>query len=465
MNPSRNSKSYECCIIGAGPAGLGAALELVKHGVTDIVIIDKNKTVGGLARTDILDSVRFDIGPHRFFTRNKEVNKIWHDTLGEDFRSVSRLTRIFYKKRYFNYPLKPSDIIIKLGLLESLDAIFGFIVAQISRKNETITFEDWIIRKFGRKLYETFFKAYTEKVWGIPCNQISAEWAVRRIKGLDALEIIKNSLWGSRNNGIKTLASEFDYPVLGAGQMYNAICDRLLRSGAQLMLDSRVVRFNRKDNIIQSVDILQSDGGEIGITAKQFFSSVPLAHFFQMLEPEDASRINAAAGALKYRDHITVELQVAREAVFPDQWIYIHSPDMQITRIANYNNFSRAMSQDNRKTALSAEYFVFKDLGLWSEPDKFLIDLAAGELEEMGLIKKCEIEKAWVVREPEAYPIYQVGFQEQRSLLKSRVEEYLNFYSIGRAGMHKYDNQDHALMSGISASRNYLKSEGSPYAL
>jgi len=463
-NEQSNLKSFECCIIGAGPAGLGAALELVKHGVTNIVLVEKNKSVGGLARTDNFDGVRFDIGPHRFFTKNREINKIWHDTLGTDFQPVSRLTRIFYRNRYFNYPIKPQDI-LKLGPGESFNAVLSFISSQMRKKDSVITFEDWVTQKFGRKLYETFFKTYTEKVWGIPCSQIGAEWVDQRIKGLDALEVIKNAFLGGRNEKIKTLAEKFDFPVFGAGQMYETLCDRLVSQGAELMLNSTVVRYNRKDNTIESINVNDSGRRQLCITAKQFFSSIPLAHFFAMLNPLDSDEINKAAGMLRYRDHITVDLLVKNESLFPDQWIYVHSPDVQMARIANYKNFSKAMVADKNESTLSVEYFVFKDKGLWKESNESLAQLAISELEKMGLAKKRDVEKYWVVRETEAYPVYYIGLQEHYNVLRLRIDQFANFYSIGRAGMHRYNNQDHSLMSGILAARNYLKLPGSPYVL
>ena len=451
--------------MGAGPAGLGVAYELVKNGVTDILIIDKNKQVGGLARTDVLDGDRFDIGPHRFFTKNKEVDQIWHDTLGSDFQPVSRLTRIYYKDKYFNYPIKPADVLIKLGPLDSLNAILSFLSSQISKKNKPITFEDWIVQKFGRKLYEMFFKTYTEKVWGIPCDQVGAEWAAQRIKDLDAFEVLKNALFGDKKKKIKTLVEEFDFPVLGAGQMYETMCDKVVSQGVELMLESKVIRFNRQDNTIKSIDVLKTNGKEININAKQFFSSIPLGNYFRMLNPTDSPQISDAAEMLRYRDHITVDLLIKRKIVFPDQWIYIHSPDVRIARIANYKNFSKAMVKDKNTTALSVEYFVFTCDDLWNKTDDLLVDMAINELEKMRLIEKREVVNAWVIRETEAYPIYYLGFQDHYNVLKSRIDQFDNFYSIGRAGMHKYNNQDHSLISGILAARNYLKLPGSPFQL
>jgi protoporphyrinogen oxidase len=460
-----NSKSYECCILGAGPAGLAVALELTKHGVTDIVIIDRNKIVGGLSRTEVFDGARFDIGPHRFFTKNKEIDKIWHNTLGVDFKPVSRFTRIYYKDKYFNYPIKPFNILSKLDLLESLHVMFSFAASKIREQNKPLTFEEWVTQKFGRKLYESFFKTYTEKVWGIPCSQISAEWAAQRIKGLDIIKLLRNSLLGGVGEKVKTLAEEFKYPILGAGQMYETMCDKVVLAGAETMLNSQVISFNRKNDVIESIDVKNSDAEQVRITAKQFFNSSPLTHFFKMLNPPESDEIQQAVEELYYRDHITVNLLVGGNNLFPDQWIYVHSPQVQMARLTNYNNFSKTMAGNKNKTALSVEYFVFQHEEMWKKSDNFLKSLAIDELRDLGLIEKSMVDKSWVVRETESYPTYYLGFDKYYNLLKSRLNQFNNLYSIGRAGMYKYNNQDHSMISGILAARNYLKLPGAPYNL
>jgi len=459
------SRSCECCILGAGPAGLGAALELTKHGVSDILIVDRNKTVGGLARTEVHGGARFDLGPHRFVTKSKEINKIWLDTLGSDFRLVSRLTRIFYRNKYFRYPVKPLDVLAKLGPVESLNVMFSFVISQMKRKEKAISFEDWMVQRFGRKLYEIFFKTYTEKVWGIPCSQIGAEWAAQRIKGLDILEVLRNALLGGKSNRIKSLVEEFHFPVLGAGQMYEAMCDNIVSQGAELMLGSTVVRVSRQDSIIVAIDVRDPDSKVTSITAKHFFSSIPLKGLFNMLDPPESSQVKRSIEALRYRDHITVDLLVNGENLFPDQWLYIHTPHVQMARLVNYNNFSDAMVDAKNKSALSIEYFTFQNGGLWNRSDDSLRDLALTELDRIGLVKKKSVERSWVVREPEAYPMTYIGFQPHYDLLKSRIDEFTNLQPIGRAGMHKYNNQDHSIMSGILAARNYLRLPGSPYNL
>ncbi len=460
-----SSRVCECCILGAGPAGFGTALELVKHGVTDIIIIDRNDIVGGLARTEAFDGVRYDVGPHRFFTKNKEINQLWHETLGADFRPVNRLTRIYYRNKFFNYPIKPFDALSKLGFRESLQAILSFAATQFSRKPQPRTFEDWITQKFGRKLYETFFKTYTEKVWGIPCSQIGAEWAAQRIKGLDIIQVIRNSLSLDKRNSIKTLVDQFDYPILGAGQMYEVMAEKVVSKGARIILGTRINRIHRKGNDITAIDLVNGDGSVTGICAKQYFSSIPLTQFFKMLEPHPSAEVLTAADALYYREHITVNLLVDKDDLFPDQWIYLHSPDVLMARVANYNNFSRAMVQFKPKSALSVEYFVFQHEDLWKKPDEELKGLAVDELVYLGLLERNVVENAWVVRETESYPTYFMGFAEPYNQLKGELNRLENLYPIGRGGMYKYNNQDHSTVAGILAARNYLMLPGAPYNL
>jgi len=460
-----NSKSYQCCIIGAGPAGLGAALELSKHGIRDLIIIDKHKIPGGLARTETFGGVRFDIGPHRFFTKNHEVNALWHDTMGRDFIPVDRLTRIYYKSRYFSYPINVFDTLSKLGPFEALHALVSFVSARIVNQSIPTNFEEWIIHKFGRKLYNSFFKTYTEKVWGIPCRQISPEWAAQRIKNLDIIEVIKKAIMPNTATNIKTLIEQFDFPILGAGQMYERMCEKISSQGAVFMMSCKVIAINRRGSFITSVDVKRSDDTHERISASQFFSSIPLTHFFQMLDPPESDLIKRAAESLYFRDHITVNLAVDSDFLFPDQWIYIHSPDVRMARLANYNNFSRKMVGKKNVSALSVEYFVFKTDDLWNETDDNLKSLAINELSQMKLLKASAVRNAWVVRETECYPTYFIGFQHPYCILQSRVDQFANLFSIGRGGMYKYNNQDHSIFSGILAARNYLKLPGSPFNL
>ncbi|MBF0565708.1 MAG: FAD-dependent oxidoreductase [Nitrospirae bacterium] len=484
-------KRFECCILGAGPAGMGVALELIAGGIKDIVIVDTHDKVGGLARTETYGDARFDIGPHRFFTKNKEVDNLWHETLGTDFIPVNRLTRIYYKNKFFYYPIKPYDALAGLGIVESIHALASFAAAKAKRHDEPKTFEDWITNKFGRKLYETFFKTYTEKVWGIPCKEIGAEWASQRIKGLDMMQVLRNAFTSSAGKFMtrtgklpsalsntlpkatpkalpktlpKTLVDQFDYPRLGAGQMYEAMCEKAVKAGVTLMLQTRAASLIHKDGRIKSV-LATSGGNEYSINAKQYFSSIPLTHFFRMLRPEEPVQVMEAVEALYYRDHITVNLLVGSDNLFPDQWIYVHSPEVAMARLANYNNFSAAMVNKKGKTALSVEYFVFQHEDLWKKPDDYLKNLAVEELSRVGLIKSETVEGAWVVRETEAYPTYYLGFGRHYDVLKARTGEFGNICQIGRGGMYKYNNQDHSIYSGLLAARNYRHPNDKPFNL
>ena len=455
-------RSYECCILGAGPAGLGAAVELVKHGVTNILVIDRHKVVGGLARTEVFGHARFDVGPHRFFTKNAEINKLWHDTLGADFRSIDRLTRIYHKNKFFHYPIKPFDVISNLGIIESAHALLSFVSARFTSKGEALTFEDWITHRFGRKLYDTFFRTYTEKVWGIPGHQIGAEWAAQRIKGLDIIKVIKASVLGGSGGAVKTLADRFHYPVLGAGQMHEVMADKIAGRGVDWLLGATIVSVHQADDRIDSIDVRSGNGAPVSIRANHFFSSVPITSFVHMLDPAEPEEVMKAAAALYYRDHITVNLLVSGGNPFPDQWLYVHSPEVQMARVANYNNFSKAMTGAADKTALSVEYFAFQHEELWKRRDDELIELATEELAWSKLLSRNHVDGAWVVRERESYPTYYMGFQEPYEVLKNRINEFHNLSSIGRGGMYKYNNQDHSTYSGILAARNYLKLPGSP---
>lgn len=461
--PCMKKITCECCILGAGPAGLGAAVELAKHGIKDIVIIDKNAQIGGLSRTEIFDSYRFDVGPHRFFTNNSEINQLWHQTLGSDFIPVDRLTRIFYKKKYFNYPIKAFDALLKMGPIESAHALLSFLAAKAGSQKEAETFEDWITQKFGRKLYETFFKTYTEKVWGIPCTEIGAEWAAQRIKGLDIIEVLKSALLPKPKKNIKTLVEQFDYPRLGAGQMYEVMSEEALKNGGELLLNTTVTAFNSKDNMISSVEALGPDGEKIEIQAARYFNSIPLTHFFKLLHPKMDGSIKNAVESLYYRDHITVNLLIDKTDLFPDQWIYVHDQAVKMARLANYNNFSKAMINGQNKTAVSVEYFVFQNNEVWNMSDSDLKQLAVDELDYLGLVQKDAVEQGWVVRETESYPTYYLGFQTHYDLLKQSLDTFSNISPVGRGGLYKYNNQDHSTMSGILAARNYLKMPGSPF--
>ena len=449
-------KDKEVVIIGAGPAGLGAALELQKNDIKDILIIDMNAAPGGLSRTVNYKGNKFDIGPHRFFTKNEEVDALWHEILGNDFKVVNRLSRIFYKNKFYNYPLKPLNALKNLGLNESTQAIIDYLISQIKKNDGNLqSFEEWTIKQFGNKLYQTFFKTYSEKVWGIDCKDISANWATQRIKGLNLYKAIIDSLNPFKNNKkIKTLIEEFEYPVYGAGMMYEKMASKIGYQGGELLYDSVVKKINIKNNKIESI-LLNTNNKDVLISAKIFFSSIPLTQTIQMIMPKPEKSIVNAAKTLFFRDHITVNLLVEKDKLFPDQWIYVHSPEVKMARLGNYNNFSTMMTKDKNNAAISIEYFVFINDDIWNMPDKSIIELAKEELHYMKLADKSRVIDSFVIREANSYPVYFVGYEKYFNILKEYVNSISNLQCIGRGGMYKYNNQDHSLYTGMLAARNY----------
>lgn len=456
-------KNFEVVILGAGPAGLAAGLELVNQGVRDILIIDKNSRVGGLSRTKVFQGNRFDIGPHRFFTKNAEINRIWHDTLGDDFKLVNRLTRIFYKGHFFNYPLRPVNALLGMGMIEATHAMFSYLyAAAYLRSKEARNFEEWVTQKFGGKLYHTFFKTYTEKVWGSDCKRIGADWAAQRIKGMNLTTAIKNALFGQRGQKIKTLVEQFNYPKLGAGMMYEAIAERISEHGAEFRLNTEVKKISHNGERITSLVIKDKAGDEYEVRPSVLFSSIPITDLIAQLDSPAPQNVCEASESLYYRDHITVNLVINGDNLFTDQWIYVHSADVKMARLANYNNFSLHMPAKKGVSVVSVEYFVFINDEIWNLSDKDLIDLAVEELAYMKLIDSSMVDAGFVVRETKSYPTYYMGFSEPYDTVRKYISQFSNLYAIGRGGMYKYNNQDHSMYTGILAVRNY---KGAKYDL
>jgi protoporphyrinogen oxidase len=437
-------------IIGAGPAGLGVAYELSQQGIKSIVF-DKNDDVGGLARTKFYKDYYFDIGPHRFYTKNERVKKLWQEILGDDFKKVKRLTRIYYDKKFFNYPIQAGNVLRGLGLKQILLAGFSYLNGKLSllgRKPQN--FEEWMIKNFGRKLYNIFFKTYTEKVWGIPCRDLGAEWANQRIKNLDLWQVIKNTF--TKKTPAKSLVEGFYYPTAGAGMFYQRLKNIIESRGSKIFLNTAVKKIYHQNQKIQFIEV-ESEGQRKKIAVDYLFSSAPITFLIKSLSPAPMN-IVASADKLYYRDHITVNLIINRHDIFPDQWLYVHDPELKMARIANYANFSSIKSS---RTPLSVEYFVFTEKDeLWKADDQCLIKLAASELEKMGLIKIMEVIDGFVVREKDSYPVYYTGYQSQFEILKNYLSQFSNLQLVGRAGMYKYNNQDHALLTGLLAARNFL---------
>jgi len=442
-------------IIGAGPAGLTAAYELSKHNVP-AVVLEADKTVGGISRTVNYKGYLFDIGGHRFFTKWDEVNQIWQEVLQDKFLARPRLSRIFYRKKFFYYPLRAKNALFGLGPIETVRIVFSYLRSRLVYYHNEQNLEQWVSNRFGKRLYEIFFKTYTEKVWGVPCTEICAEWAAQRIQGLSLTTAIRNALFKQQKTSVKTLINSFHYPERGPGQMWEMMTDRLRKQGYPVLLQRPVTRIVHGENRVLCLETRGPDGVE-QFDGTDFISSMPIRELVNALDPPAPEEVRRAASRLRYRDFLIVSLIINRKEVMPDNWIYIHEPGVRVGRIQNFKNWSPAMVPDPNKTCLGMEYFVFENDDLWSSSDEKLIELAKREIAELGLAKSEEIEDGAVVRMPKAYPMYDNGWVRQVTIIRRYLATALpNLQLVGRNGMHKYNNQDHSMMTATCAARNIL---------
>jgi protoporphyrinogen oxidase len=443
-------------ILGAGPAGLTAAYELAKFNVP-LVVLEQQPFVGGLASTQTYKGFSFDMGGHRFFTKVAEVKKIWDEVLGEDFLRRPRLSRIYYEGKFFHYPLRPLDALRGLGVWKSVLVVLSYVWWQLFPYREERTFEHWVTNRFGRRLFSTFFKAYTEKVWGISCSELKAEWAAQRIKDLSLKTVLLNMFVKPRTT-VKSLIEEFHYPRLGPGMMWSAVKEEVERRRGIVRLDSEVRRITRNGHRIEGV-VIAAGGKEEVVGGTDFISSMPVTEFVKRLDPPAPPDVLAAAEQLKYRDFLTVVLIVDRAEIFRDNWIYVHDPDVKVGRIQNFKNWSPDMVPDPRQSALGLEYFCNEGDDLWTASDQDLIERGKREVAHLGLARCEEVTDGCVVRVPKAYPVYDSDYRDHLQAVRAFVEPFENFQTIGRNGLHRYNNQDHAMLTGLLAARNVVLAE------
>ncbi|MEM1254410.1 MAG: NAD(P)/FAD-dependent oxidoreductase [Cyanobacteria bacterium P01_H01_bin.21] len=444
-------------IIGGGPAGLTSGYELMKHNVKSVVL-EKADKVGGISRTESYKGYRFDIGGHRFFTKVGEVKSIWQEILGDDFIQTPRLSRIYYDGKFYDYPISIFKTLRNLGFIRSFLIVMSYLKAKAKRylglSGEPQTFEDWVTDCFGARLYRIFFKTYTEKVWGIPCNQIRADWAAQRIKNLSLKEAVINALFGSKNS--KSLIKTFDYPRLGPGMMWERCQEILEERGVPVHLNTEVVRVEREGTRLTRVLAKQGDRN-FELTGDHFISSMPITALVHRMDPPPPDYVLEAARGLKYRDFLIVSLVIDRVQLFPDNWLYIHSPEFKVGRIQNFKNWSVAMVPDSTKTCLGMEYFCSQGDEIWEMADSQLIELASQELSKLNLgVNARDVEDGCVIRQYKAYPVYDGEYRRHLTVLEDYIRGFENLQTIGRNGMHRYNNQDHSMLSALLAARNIL---------
>ncbi|HWA87478.1 MAG TPA: NAD(P)/FAD-dependent oxidoreductase [Opitutus sp.] len=440
-------------VIGAGPAGLSAAHELVRAGHRVTVLERDPEYVGGIARTVRYKQWRFDLGGHRFFSKNPAIVAWWRERLGAEFIAVRRMSRILYRGRFFDYPLRAGNALRGLGLLESAGCVASYLWAKLTPVRPERSFADWVRNRFGARLYRIFFKSYTEKVWGIPCEKISADWAAQRIKNLSLVVAVLSAFGWKRGGEVKTLIDTFEYPRLGPGMMWERVRDEVVAGGGEVRLGAEVETLAVSDGRVRAVTFRTADGGVHEIACDEVIASSPLSDTVRALGdamPESARR---AAERLHYRDFALVALVVRGERLFADNWLYVHDPNVRVGRIQNFNNWSAALNEAPGTTCLGFEYFCAKGDALWSMDDDALIRLAATEMERLGLAQTDSLIDGAVVRVEKTYPVYDEHYRTAVDEIRSALVRIPNLQPVGRNGMHKYNNQDHSMLTGMMAAR------------
>jgi protoporphyrinogen oxidase len=447
-------------VIGAGPAGLTAAYLLSKHQVPVTVLEADPEYVGGISRTARYNGFHFDIGGHRFFSKSKEVEDLWTEILPDDMLDRPRSSRIFYNGKFFDYPLKAGEALTKLGVFESARCVLSYLTARAFPHKDPKSFQDWVTNQFGSRLFNIFFKTYTEKVWGMSCQEISADWAAQRIKGLSLKTAILNALWKpkpkAKGDVIKTLINTFRYPRLGPGMLWEACAKKTRAQGGEIRMGRKVVGLHYDQAKRLWVVNHAGLGGDFDqIAAEHVISSAPMRQLVQGLSPTASDAARDAAGKLRYRDFLTVALVLKDRNQFTDNWIYIHDPGVKVGRVQNFKSWSPEMVPDPALNCYGLEYFCFEGDGLWTSPDADLVALAKTELAKIGLAKPEDVLDGCVVRQPKAYPVYDDHYAANVDVVRKELaEKYPNLHLVGRNGMHKYNNQDHAMMTAMLCVEN-----------
>jgi protoporphyrinogen oxidase/predicted dehydrogenase len=456
-HPGRDRTSVGTAVLGAGPAGLTAAYTLAQRGEAGVVL-EADSQVGGISKTVQVDGYRFDLGGHRFFTKLAPVQKLWEDVLGEEMTMRPRLSRIYYDGKFFEYPITAKDVVGRLGVWESTRCAMSYLWAQRNRAQDGETFEEWVTQRFGRRLYDAFFRSYTEKVWGIPGSEIRSLWAAQRIKNFSLFQAMLTIL-GLRRNHVTTLIEQFRYPRLGPGQMWEAVAQRVGEGGIPVRLGHRVSSIRHRDGVIHSV-VAQDGEAERWLSVDGVLTSLPLADLVSMLEPAAPEHVLEAARGLRYRDFCLVALMTSEAEPFPDNWIYLHDPETRAGRVQNYGAWSDGLVRPGT-TCLGVEYFCFEGDEIWEMSEDDAIELAKTELGRIGLIDPSKVFGGAKVRVPKAYPMYDASYEEHLSVVRGHLAGFANLRTCGRNGLHRYNNQDHSMWTAVLATLNLL--DGTDY--
>ncbi|MGB5871517.1 MAG: NAD(P)/FAD-dependent oxidoreductase [Albidovulum sp.] len=455
-----DDKQSPVVVIGAGPAGLTAAYELQKRSKRHRpVVLEASDMVGGISRTETNNGYRFDIGGHRFFTKVSEVEEMWHEVLTDDFITVPRQSRIYYREKFFDYPLKIFNALGNIGPYESARIMLSYFKWQVRPFRKEESFEEWVINRFGGRLYMHFFRSYTQKVWGISPKDIRADWAAQRIKNLSLFKAVWNAISGA--NDTTSLIEEFQYPRLGPGMMWERCRDIVREQGGEVQMRAPVVKVNRDGMRVTSVDVDRwSDDGSAPvrerIEGEHFVNTMALRDLIHSFDPPPPPHVIEAADKLKYRDFLIVTLVLNHADPFSDNWIYIHSPNVKVGRIQNFRAWSKEMLPDQNTASIGMEYFCQEGDGLWNMTDEELRELASQELEKLGLAAASDVIGAAIIRQPKAYPVYDGDYREALDVLEEWLLSLDNFQTVGRNGLHRYNNQDHSMLSAMLAARNIL---------
>jgi protoporphyrinogen oxidase len=463
------SHANSVAIIGAGPAGLTAGYLLSKENVPVTILEADPDYVGGIARTARYKGYHFDIGGHRFFSKAKEVEDLWTELLPDDMLDRPRSSRIFYNNQFFAYPLKAGEALKKLGIFESTRCMLSYFKARLMPVKNPRSFEDWVSNQFGKRLFNIFFKTYTEKVWGMSCKEISADWAAQRIKGLSLWSAVWNALFkkktpaagADKSKIIKTLIDTFRYPRRGPGMMWEAAARKIEEMGGELAMGQKVVGCHYDAGAqLWTVTYEDAQKHRSQIEARHVISSAPMRQLVNGITPRMPEHVIAAGNGLRYRDFLTVVLILKDRNAFDDNWIYIHDPSVKVGRIQNFKSWSPEMVPDPSMTCYGLEYFCFEGDGLWNSSDAELIRQGTEELAKIGLAKPEDVVDGCVVRQPKAYPVYDDDYARHVATVREELERnYPNLHLVGRNGMHKYNNQDHAMMTAMLCAKNIIAGE------